>query len=285
MSHGNHYVYAVLARGTCLPSRLTGLGGDLMLVPYRELAAAASIIDRATMQPTAQDVLRHEAIVEALRESGPTLPVRFGTVLTDAQAVAHALSERYDVLLDDLARLGDKVECGLVVLWREVPPVSNRTAEGGAVASNLNGREEARGPGAEYLRARTLRYRSATASHERAHSLVQDLDIALRPHAIDSRVTIAPTAGIALRAAYLLRASAVGPFGDAFEEVRGMRPDLRFLLSGPWPPYSFVTKPANLANLLRGSSTEPVRPESLEGSNDRRQVAATGVYRLHPAEG
>src|SRR5204862_126411 len=71
-------------------------------VPWRALAAATSPLQSGALRPTEENVWRHEAIVEALRQVGPALPVRFGTVLADADAVAHALAERYDVLVADL---------------------------------------------------------------------------------------------------------------------------------------------------------------------------------------
>src|ERR687885_747668 len=62
--------------------------------------------------------------VEELRRRGPTLPVRFGTVVADVGTLARALAERHGELAADLARLGDKVEFGLAVLW-ERPPVDD----------------------------------------------------------------------------------------------------------------------------------------------------------------
>jgi hypothetical protein len=64
---------------------------------------------------------------------------------------------------------------------------------------------------------------------------------ALGPHALDERRTIMPGPRIALRVAYLLLPAGVSDFQAAFDDARRTQPELRFLLSGPWPPYSFVT--------------------------------------------
>jgi hypothetical protein len=276
MSDSHQYVYAVLARGVSLPPGLTGLGGgELTIVPYQDLAAAVSIVDGASIPSTAHDVLRHEAIVEALRGAGPSLPVRFGTVLADAQAVAHALSERYDILLNDLARLGDKVECGLMVLWPEPPMDGDGPAEHGDAVPGTHGREESPRSGADYLRARVRQHRHAMASREKAGELARELDVAFRPHVVDARLTLAPTSRMAVRAAYLLHPSSISRFRDVFEEVRGMQGDLRFLLSGPWPPYSFVTKPTAPEGRLGDGPPDARHPESsMERSNAQRWTGA-----------
>src|SRR5437588_7946113 len=106
----HHYVYAILPGGAALPTGLLGLmGNPIKQVRYGELAAAASLIDPDTLHATAEDILLHESIVETFRQSGPALPVRFGTILKDREAVEHALAEQYDILTGDLHRLGDKV--------------------------------------------------------------------------------------------------------------------------------------------------------------------------------
>jgi hypothetical protein len=228
------YVYAILARETPLPARLRGIdGAAVSLVPYRALAAATSSLERGALRPTAENVWRHEVIVEALRRQGPALPVRFGTVLADAAAVAHALAARYDVLAADLARLGDKVEFGLSVLWD--PPSTPREDQAPSM--------KAQSPGSRYLHARLAASRREAAGRERAGALARELDRELRVHALERRYTLLPTPRLAVHAAYLLEPGHVPAFQDAFAQLRRAHPDLRLLLSGPWPPYRFVTPP------------------------------------------
>ena len=228
------YVYAILAREPPLSSGLRGFGGAAVsTVPWRALAAATSPLQSDAPRPTPENVWRHEAIVESLRQQGPALPVRFGTVLADAAAVADALAARYDVLAADLARLGDKVEFSLSVLWD--PP---RTLEEDQAL-----RREAQGPGARYLQARLAAHRREAAGREKARALARALDRELSVHALERRCTLLPTPRMAVRAAYLLEPGRVPAFQDAFAQLRRAHPDLRLLVSGPWPPYSFVTPP------------------------------------------
>jgi hypothetical protein len=232
------YVYAILACETPLPAGLRGIdGAAVSTVPYRALAAATSPLERGALRPTAENVWRHEAIVEALLPQGPALPVRFGTVLADASAVADALAARYDVLTADLARLGDKVEFGLNVLWD--PPIT----PGEDLAPGSGAAVEAQGRGARYLRARLAAHRREAAMRERARSLARELDRDLSVHALERRCTLLPTPRLAVRAAYLVEPGRVPAFRDAFAQLDRAHPALRVLLSGPWPPYSFVTPP------------------------------------------
>ena len=58
---------------------------------------------------------------------------------------------------------------------------------------------------------------------------------------IDSRLVTLSTDHLALSATYLLEPASVAGFSRAFESLRASYPGLRLLLSGPWPPYSFVS--------------------------------------------
>jgi Gas vesicle synthesis protein GvpL/GvpF len=233
------YVYAIVTRETCIPADLVGHGGArLFKIPCGELAAVTSALNETGLvEPSAEHVLHHETVVEAVCQAGAALPVRFGTVLANADAVTAALVERQSILTADLARLGDKVEMGLTVLW-EPPLVQEEPVQEGPSDSEPI---DPRGPGARYLQARLRRRHSEAAIRSKAKELARNLDEALGPETLDRRWTILPTPRMAARAAYLLDPSQVRRFRETFDETRRVHPELRFLLSGPWPPYSFVT--------------------------------------------
>src|SRR5207248_4985702 len=94
-----------------------------------------------------------------------------------------------------------------------------------------------------YLQTRLAARRREAAMRERARALARELDGELSVHALDRRCSLLPTPRLAVRAAYLLEPGRVPAFQDAFAQLRRAHPDLRLLLSGPWPPYSFVTPP------------------------------------------
>lgn len=295
--HRGYYIYAVLAGETAVPPHLTGIGGaPVSAVPWRTLTAAVSHHDLVEFQPTVEHLLGHEAVVEALQKAGPVLPVRFGTVLNDRQAVEKALEERCQTLLADLARVGGKVELGLTVLWEQDNSCGNEPSEGCKGLESIDGTLGVSGPapmhssdqygsgqGARYLRARVAEHRREAWLRARAEVLARDVDEMLGRHTLERRFTLVPTSGLAFRATYLLELSSVVAFKEAFEMVRQLHPGLRFLLSGPWPPYSFVTPPtasrtpaANPGVLM--PSAAKVGPTLTGGvSNEGREETGNGL--------
>jgi hypothetical protein len=222
------YVYAITACDTDLPC-----GNGLAKVACRNLAAVTGRVTNDVAPTSVENVLHHEAVVEAVRQHGPALPVRFGTMFRDEASLGAALADRYDRLLADMERLGGKVELSLTAIW---PASSSNEPETPSNASMSSGR----GAGASYLLERAARARHDDALTQRARSVAQDLDGVLGWLALERRVSLLPTPKIAVRAAYLLDPASVSAFRAAFESIRGSRGELRVLLTGPWPPYSFV---------------------------------------------
>jgi hypothetical protein len=240
------YVYAIVDRDCHPPAEWRGLAGSqLSTVEYRSLAAVVSTTTAPPHRDTAT-ILCHEALVEALGVHHRALPVRFGTVFSDARAVTEALSERYESLASDLERIGGKVELGLVALWRaprervEVPPPDIERADA-ATSRAPSGSE-----GARYLQARRSAYARADAGKAAARQLAREVDLALRDYALDRRLTVVNEGGLVLRASYLVAPADVPPVRDCVEDLRVRRPDVAIVLSGPWPPYSFVSAPPGM---------------------------------------
>lgn len=247
-----YYVYAIAAPHMRLPEGISGFGGPLHVQPYGELGAVVSCIyaaeaDSIATAANTENLVRHEAVVEAVRRCGPALPVRFGTVLPDDAALSRALAAHYQALRDDLRRVGDKVELGVSVLWR---PAEART---GAPPSPLDegarnsqkGAAVAARSGREYLLARQAVYRQAESARERAQTLARELDDLLRPHVLACRRSLCPSERLALRDVFLLERERVGAVESVCADVRQRHPEALVLVSGPWPPYSFVTPPAH----------------------------------------
>jgi hypothetical protein len=236
------YVYAIVGCDTPLPASIAYGPSDLEMVSCGELAAVTRRVPAGDSVPvTVEAVLHHEAVVEAMRQYGRTLPVRFGTVFREATAVAAALMERYETLAADLDRLGDKVELSLTALWAAPASENGGTPEETSRAG--------KSAGAQYLYARAAQLRRDETLKERARAVAEELDRALGEVAVlEQRVTLAPTPRVAIRTTYLLDSAEVDAFQVAFEGVRRSRDDVRVLLTGPWPPYSFVKQNAALSS-------------------------------------
>jgi hypothetical protein len=229
-------LYAIVARDFPVAAVAAGHFSALERIPYRDLAAIAERVTNHGARVTTDDVVRHQTIVEAVHLQAPALPVQFGAVFRDVPSIESALEQHHERLVADLDRVGDKVELSLTALWAESLPSQQRAAWAMPLPRGAT-------PGARYLHGRAADVRRDEARAARAQAVAAALDADLGFRALERKQSHPGSPGIAVRATYLLEPANVGDFRAAFEAIRPTRPELRLLLTGPWPPYSFVTNP------------------------------------------
>ena len=67
-----------------------------------------------------ESVLRHAAVIEAVRKEQTVLPMRYSSVFKDDAGVIEFLENRYAVFISDLERLHDKLEMGIRIMQKKV---------------------------------------------------------------------------------------------------------------------------------------------------------------------
>jgi hypothetical protein len=164
----------------------------------------------------------HDAVVRAVFEHEPVLPLRFGTIVADAAAARKLLAGKHDEVSLWLDRVAGHREWGVRVEYDDTPERADIPLAGIS--------------GADYLR---MRQQSQMSWQKRA-STVQSLHVELAQHATSAANRERPRA--LLDAAYLVpqvnedefRAAAAG----LCQEVQQLGATVH--ATGPWPPYSFT---------------------------------------------
>jgi hypothetical protein len=201
----------------------------LLVIVCRDLAAVISPFAAATAERTDTNLWRHEAVVEALMAQRAVLPVRFGTLLANQAAVRSTLAAGYDEFLASLERVRGRLEMGLHILCEEpaLPTGSSRHLSASS--------------GREYLQARLQDERRMQRYRQEVELLVQTLDAELVSIAAASQRHVLVTPRLLLSASYLVGCDRLPAFQQGVAALADAHRHLRFLCTGPWPPYSFVT--------------------------------------------
>ena len=173
------------------------------LVVVRDLAAVCGQSEYAAIEPTAERVERYTDVVSAYAKRNAILPAPVGVVFKSRDAVQRWLELHYVALSDALSFVDNRV-VGRVHVWR--PGAAEEREAGSDLAAAA----------AESLRA--LRRSAVTTVPLRIEKLT----------------------GIVLSAAFLVEQELWKDFAAEVEEQGRRAPNLRFELTGPWPPYDFV---------------------------------------------
>ena len=108
------YVYGILPGDIKVESGAEGVGdppGEIRVVRHRDLAALVSDVDLDRPLGRAEDLFAHEELLDATAADVPVLPLRFGAVLTNDDAVAdELLGAHYDEFTSALKQLEGHAE-------------------------------------------------------------------------------------------------------------------------------------------------------------------------------
>lgn len=238
--HAN-YVYGVVGAGGP-PPRSPGIGGaDLRLVTGDGIAALVSDIDPDELTLGREAMTTHAQVLEEALMSGTVLPMRFGIVLPDDDAVRGDLLQAHgDDLRAQLADLEGKVELRLRATYAEAQLMREVMAEDPEVA-RLSAATRNAPQDATYYARIELGERVAAGVERRRQADAAAILAQLRPLALAVESGDPPHERVALAASFLVAQPTVPAFDKAVDEVgRAQAGRMTLKYTGPLPPYSFV---------------------------------------------
>jgi hypothetical protein len=216
---------------------------EIRAIEGRSGAAVVSAVSGSFVEATAEDLQRHSDVLQKLLEcTTALLPVRFGTVYPDGEAVRRdLLAARSDEIEGLLQRVENRVEARLKAYYVEEAILAEIVAEQPQIAQ-LRQRTQALPAEATYydrIRLGELVASALTAKRRRdGHEMLA----LLAPLAVDHVVEAEPHEWSVLTASFLLDRSRLDDFHGAVSRVADAaegRLQLRCL--APLPPYSFVS--------------------------------------------
>jgi Gas vesicle synthesis protein GvpL/GvpF len=235
-------VYGIVPAETPVDGAPAGIAGaPVSRVAAGSLAALVSPVEADELRATRRDLLSHSAVLEHAVAAGPVLPLRFGTVLRDEDAVARELLEpRHDELAALLHRFERLVELRVKAFYVEEEVLKEIVRSDPAIARL---REATRGASATAAYPARLRLGEAVAQalDARRQRDADSILSRLQPLAEDVVVEEAD-AQLALVASFLVDRDRVEAFDRAMDELaRAHQGLITFKYLGPLPPHSFVS--------------------------------------------
>ena len=219
------YVYAIGGPAQLADAPAEGVGGApievLTLDPFRVL------VSRLERAPTAsvEAIRRHNAVVEASCRDATPLPSRFGQWFADLAELQASIGKREAPLMRALERVAGAMEYGVRIL----DPAMDEPVP-----------EPDRSSGKAYMEGLARRGRQRMDVEARAEALGEELRVALGDSIRDQKVQpLAAAPGLA-SVSHLVDRHRTGGYRERLKEFESRYPALKFVATGPWPPYGFA---------------------------------------------
>jgi len=227
------YAYCLSRADAKKPDDLIGLFDQkVSAITQGQLAVFVSDMTAESVTVNKESVLTHQKVVAAVLEHTSPLPFRFGTVASEAQLKSFLLS-REESLLNKLSAVDGCVEMSVKVIWQNAGPASLKHFYPDPPDTSA-------GVGTTFLREKSKEIAGSRELRARGDQLASWFQKHVAPLVRDAHATVTPSQKLVLAADCLVERSRIPSYRAALDQARQERPDLHFLISGPWAPYSFA---------------------------------------------
>ena len=236
---------------------LTGVKGQpVSFIEAHGLCAVVSEVDFEEGAPPVAELLAYAHVVESLHRRQAVVPMRYGCFLNGIPAIRNVLKVRQHQYETLLAELDGHVEMGIRILLPEkrrprrhgetslcsdALSVTGSEKENPAPETTPLPNEKSASNGRTYLALRKVHYQMQEETSQDRQMLTDLYLQAFSELYIRHRTeTDLKNGAVILSLYFLTPKNAVNRFRETFGNMMAKGND-EAMLSGPWPPYNFVT--------------------------------------------
>lgn len=223
------YAYSVVEGIDSLPEGLSGVGGAAVrLAGIEEFSLMVSDFPDEVVLITRDNVLAHATVVRSVLDRVTPLPFRFGTLVSESELKGFVTSRR-EALQAKLELVRGCVEMSVKIVW------NRKWNEDSSRNEPVQDK-----PGTAFLAEKRREILGSEARAAEATKTAAWLQNQVGEVVREARISTNSTEKLLVAAAHLIGRDSVEPYRARLKEARVERPELHFLVSGPWAPYSFA---------------------------------------------
>jgi hypothetical protein len=235
--------YALTGGDTAAPLGVGVGGAAVRLLGSRGTPPITALVSGISPGPVAQtrrNMLAHTAVLERAMGAATVLPVRFGTVAPDANALTGCIRANALAMRAALKEINGRVELGVKASWRE-GVVFSEIVDGDADLCQMRDRLRSRPANETYYERVELGRRVEAALADRRAAEAATIIAALAPLA-EREAELRPlNDDMILNRAFLVKRENEARFDETMQAVAERCAErVTFRYVGPVPPYNFV---------------------------------------------
>src|SRR6476620_10423350 len=240
---GGRYVYGIIEAKAPLTFGRMGIGGSgeqVYTANYQDIAAVVSKTSVYIFDPTRENALAHEHVIETVMKTHTIIPMSFGTVFRTDDDIREVLKSIYSSLKDVLKQMEGKLEFGLKVNWdrdRIIEELKHEDEEVHHFHQEITRKHLQ----STYFARMQLGRMIDKALSERSGQFVRDIYETLRACCVASRDNKPIGDKMIMNAAFRVERERETEFDAVVNKIAKKYGNLlNFKYTGPWPPYNFV---------------------------------------------
>ena len=242
-------IYAILSDKvnhgnlTALLSDIKGIAGaELVADSVNQISAIVSEIEKADLIANQTNAFAFARVIETLDRHYPVLPMRFGSIMESSGSVQKMLDKNYPEFRNNLQKVENKSEFGLKIFCDTEKLKVELRIKSEEMSETLQ-KPTSEGKDSvfkEYINQKLKAHRLEEMLMAYIDSIISEFSGFLVQLNAVKKIKKMTTTTTIIDAVFLLEKDKKAELVQAVENLQRKYSGLNFILTGPWPPYSFV---------------------------------------------
>jgi len=245
MEKEGKYIYCIIGtkqERNFGPIGIGGRGDEVLTIGYDDLSMVVSNHPMSKFVVNRENMLAHEKVIEeVMKEFDSVLPVRFGTIASNADEIRNLLDRRYREFKNLLRDMDHKVELGVKGIWKNMDIIFKEVVEENKEIKKAKERIE-KDRGKENIKAKIEIGRMVEkALRKKKEKEAERFADILRRAYIDHRLNKTIGDEMFMNAAFLVDKGREKEFDNIMDYLsEEYRDRIKFMYAGPLPVFNFV---------------------------------------------
>jgi len=245
MEREGKYIYCIINTKQERNFGSMGIGGrgdDILTIGYNNLSMVVSNHPITKFVVSRENMLTHQKVLEkVMEEFDSVLPVRFGTIASNADEIRNLLDRRYREFKNALKDMDHKVELGIKGLWIDMGAIFKETTEENKEIKRLKEKIQNDSNKKNIQAKMQVGKMVEKALTKKKEKKAEEIVDALRRTAFDHKLNKAAGDEMFMNAAFLVDKGREKEFDNIMDDLGKKYKDrVKFMYAGPLPVYNFV---------------------------------------------
>jgi len=215
-------------------------GSSLYALSFKNISITVSDFSSSKFVVDKEMAIDFARIIEQLSQKLTLLPVRFGTFLKSDEDILKLLTDHYDSFYNNLIKVWDKDEFGLKVIWDYAKGSEKIKEESEKEVVKSDTYFSKNTVHTNYLLEKIKKHKLEDALLRHVEKLIEEISGFLAEINPECKFKKMVSNSLILDGVFLIEKDKKDEFIQAIGALKQQHNDLHLLLTGPWPPYSFV---------------------------------------------